>query len=134
MIADCDHIFLVNVGGDEAVQQRQPGTGAAEESVTIARLGAAGVVDEFGPAIAIAGQGFDSFERNRRAALVEPLHQFAPGKVELQILWLVHDACAIGESHDGHAAAAIVRIGNSACDFDDFGVAARFDEYAPNLR
>ena len=66
VIARGDHVLLMHVGRGEAVQQREPGAGAAEESRAAVRVGAAGMRDEFGPAIAVARDGADGFQRDRR--------------------------------------------------------------------
>ena len=98
MVAGSEHVFLVYVSRREAVQQRQPGAGAPEESVAITHVGTAGMFDEFGPAVAISRQSTHRFQRNGRAGAVEPLDNVTPSHIKPQILWLVHDVRAIGET------------------------------------
>src|SRR5262249_56879364 len=63
---------------------------------------------------------------------IEPLDQCAPGHVEPQILWFVHDMRAISESHNTDAAAAVMWIGNAAADLHDIGGYGRVNEFVPN--
>ena len=66
MIAGGDHVLLMHVGRREDVEQREQSAGAAEKARDAAIVVAAGMRNVFRPAIAIAGDGADRFERERR--------------------------------------------------------------------
>ena len=100
MIAGGNHVFLVHVGRREAVKQRKPGAGAPEKSLAAVLIGAARVIDEFGPAVAVARDRAHRLQFDRRAGAVQSLDQAVPGDVEPQILRLVDDARAVLEADD----------------------------------
>ena len=53
MIAGRDHVLLMHVMADETVKEREPRAGAPEEPLAAFLVGASGVIDEFGPTIAV---------------------------------------------------------------------------------
>ena len=103
----------------KTVEQRKPGAGAAEKSREALLIGAAGMIDELGPAIAVARDRAHGLERDGRVGAVQSLDQSVPGDIEPQILRLVDDARAVLEADDLDRTAAIVRIGKFAFDLGD---------------
>ena len=61
-------------------------------------VGAAGVLDELGPAVAVARDRAHRFQFERSAAAVQALDQRVPGNVEAHVLRLVDDARAVLEA------------------------------------
>ena len=101
------------------MQEREPGAGAAEKAREAVLTLAGRVIDEFGPAVAVAGERAHRLQLERGAGRVQPLDQRLPGGVEPQILRLIDDARAVLEGDDLDRAAVIVRIGKLAFDFRD---------------
>ena len=114
MIARRDHVLLMHVVGDEQVEQREPGTGAAVEARAAALVCTALMIDELGPAIAVSRDGADRSEFDRGIGAIEPLDKRLPGDVEPHILRLVNDTAAVLEADDMNRTAVIMRIGQAA--------------------
>src|SRR5581483_1971234 len=62
MITACDEVFLMHVRGGEAMKERQPRAGTSEKTLDSLLIVAAGMVDEFDPAIAVARDRTRRFE------------------------------------------------------------------------
>ena len=82
VIAACDHVFLVQIGRGEDVEQRQPCAGAPEEQAKARIIRACRVVDEFAPAIPVPRDRADGLQRDRRGGAVQSLDQSVPGNIE----------------------------------------------------
>ena len=98
MLAGRDHVLLVHVGAGEAMEERKPGAGAPEKSLAALVVGAASVIDELGPAVAVARDRAHRLQFDRGAATVQTLDQRVPGDIEAQVLRLVDDARAVLEA------------------------------------
>ena len=53
VIAGRNHVLLMHVSGDEAVEERKPCAGAPEKSLAALLIGASGMIDEFGPTVTV---------------------------------------------------------------------------------
>jgi hypothetical protein len=49
VVTRCNHVLLVHVIGDEAMEKREPGACTPEELLAAISIGASGMVDKFGP-------------------------------------------------------------------------------------
>ena len=132
VIAGRDHVLLMHVGRGKAVEQRKPGAGAPEKPAAAFPIGAGGVIDEFGPAIAVARDRAHRLELNRRIGPIQSLDQIVPSDIDPQILRLVDDARAIREADDLDRMAAIMRVREIAFDPGDAAVGAGPEEIAPD--
>ena len=92
------------------MQERQQRAGAAEKSFAAGGIGTAGVIDEFGPAVAVAREREHRFQHHRSTGAVEARDQIVPGDVEPQILGLINQARAVLETQDQDRTAAIMRV------------------------
>ena len=98
MLASRDHVLLVHVGAGEAVEERKPCARPPEKSLAALVVGAAGMIDELGPAVTVARDRAHRLQFDRGAAAVQPLDQRMPGGIEAQVLRLVDDARAVLEA------------------------------------
>src|SRR6185369_17831623 len=106
MLAGSDYVLLVHVIGNEAMKQREPGTGAPEKSLA-ARAIRARMIDKFRPAVAIGCNCTHGLEVDWRGVLVQPLDQIVPGDIEPQVFRLVDNPRAVFEAEDADRTAAI---------------------------
>ena len=97
MIAAGDDVLLVHVRGGEAMKERQPCAGPPEEPLGPLLIGAARMVDEFGPAVTVAYDRARRFEFDGSAGAIQSLDEFMPSGVEAQVFRLVHHARAVLE-------------------------------------
>ena len=134
MLARRDHVLLVHVAAGEAVKERKPGAGPPEKSFAAPVIGATGMIDELGPAVAIARYGVHRLQVDRAAAAVQSFDQRMPSRIEAQILWLVDDAQVVFEAHDQDRVAAIVRVGEIAFDFRNPATGAGAEDVVADRR
>src|SRR4029450_1828078 len=100
MVAGSDHVFLVHVIRNKAMEQRKPRARTPKKQFASCRAGVFGVVDKLSPTIAVRRNRTHGSELNRCASPVQPLHKIVPGDVEAEILWLVNNPQAVLEADD----------------------------------
>jgi hypothetical protein len=71
MIAGRDHVLLVHVIANETVKEREPRTGPLEEALAAFLIGTSGVIDEFGPPVAITRKRAYALELGRRVRAIQ---------------------------------------------------------------
>src|SRR6478672_10601090 len=85
------------------------------------------MIDEFGPAIILAGHRASRPQLDRWRRTVQARYEVVPGNIYSQILRFVHDPRAVLERNEQNRASAIVSIGDFAVDRGDarMGVAVQ---------
>ncbi len=134
MVAGSDHVFLVHVIRNKAMEQRKPRSRTPKEPFASCRAGVFGVVDKLSPTIAVRRNRTHGSELNRCASPVQPLHKVVPGDVEPEILRLVNNPQAIIEADDPDRAPAVVWIGNIPLDRGNMAIGIRTQNISSNSR
>src|SRR6185437_3997693 len=130
MIARRDHVLLVHVVGNETVKEREPRAGALEEAFVAFLVGTPGVIDEFGPPVAITRNRTHAFELGWRVRAIQSSDSPVPRNIKPQILRIVDDSRTIGEGDDADRSATVVWVGEVPFDLSDWAICVRTQNIA----